>query len=81
MTDSECWATFTGENGYPFENELANKRLTVGQRYRVVGGDIGRFHTDLKLEGEEGSYNSVMFIIEGELPFKFEDNYFYAPKR
>ena len=80
MTNTNCWATFTGEGGYDYEKEFTRKHLTIGQRYKVVGGEMGRFHTDLKLEGVNSSFNSVMFLIEGELPFKFKDNYYRSPK-
>ncbi|AEC53053.1 hypothetical protein SCRM01_107c [Synechococcus phage S-CRM01] len=75
MTETNCWATFTGKNGYPFQNEQANEELIVGQRYKVVGGRVNNWSTSLKLEGIPGSFNSVMFLIEGELPFKYEDHY------
>lgn len=80
MTNTNCWATFTGEGGWDYEQESTKENLTIGQRYKVVGGEMGRFRTNLKLEGVNGSFNSVMFLIEGELPFKFKDNYYRSPK-
>jgi hypothetical protein len=74
--DDECYARFTGHNGYPFENRSANQLLEVGKLYKVVGGSMSQSNTDLVLEGFEFvRFNSVMFEIEGELPFKFEDFY------
>lgn len=75
MTNTDCWATFHGIGGYTMQNINANQRLTIGKKYKVIGGKINRFDTSLVLEGVEGHYNSVMFDIEGELPFKFEDAY------
>jgi hypothetical protein len=76
MTNTNCWATFTGQNGYDYQREVAKQKLTIGHKYKVSGSKMGRYHTNLQLEGVDGSFNSVMFLIEGELPFKFEDNYY-----
>lgn len=76
-----CYATFTGKNGYPYQNKRANEILTVGKRYKVIGGEMGTYHTSLKLEGESGEWNSVMFDIEGEFPFSFEDSYIRTPPK
>lgn len=68
---NSCYATFTGRNGYELENKRANEVLTVGKIYRVIGGEMGQSYTYLELKGVNGSWNSVMFDIEGELPFSF----------
>lgn len=72
---THCYATFTGKNGYPYQNQKANQILTIGQKYKVIGGKMGAYHTSLKLEGVDGEWNSVMFDIEGELPFTFSNRY------
>lgn len=72
----KCYARFTGKNGWDFENEQANSILEKGKVYTVVGGRMGQSKTYIVLEGYENtSFNSVMFDIEGELPFRFEDSY------
>jgi len=72
----KCYARFTGKNGYDFENKQANSILEKGEVYTVVGGRMGGMKTHIVLEGYENtSFNSVMFDIEGELPFKYEDSY------
>ena len=73
--DKTCYATFTGKNGYPAENERANEILTIGKKYKVVGGAIGSWRTALKLEDVIGQWNSVMFDIDGVLPFSYDDSY------
>ena len=78
--DKKCYATFTGKNGYPHENERANQTLIIGKKYKVVGGTMGRWHTTLKLEDIIGQWNSVMFDIDGDLPFSFEDSYVIRKK-
>jgi hypothetical protein len=78
--DKTCYAIFTGKNGYPHENERANQTLTIGKKYKVVGGTMGRCHTSLKLEDVIGQWNSVMFDIVGDLPFSFEDSYVVREK-
>lgn len=71
-----CFATFHGNGGYQIERENAAKNLEIGKRYTVIGGSIGQTKTDLVLQGVSGSWNSVFFEIEGELPFTFEDSYY-----
>lgn len=78
MTETNCWATFHGEGGYELQRIRAKEILTIGQKYKVVGGEMGRYSTSIKLEGIEGSFNSVLFNIKGELPFRFEETY-YTP--
>lgn len=72
----KCYARFTGKNGYEFENKEANSILEQGKVYTVVSGRMGQSKTYIVLEGHENtSFNSVMFDIDGELPFRFEDSY------
>jgi hypothetical protein len=77
--EGECYARYTGRNGFNFDRNFANSVLEIGTLYRVVGGSMGHSKTDLVLEGfEKLRFNSVMFEIEGELPFKYEDSYITA---
>lgn len=62
---------FTGQGGYPLENEFANKHLVVGDIYEVDHTDVGQSSTSVYLIGLERtglngekypqSWNSVMF--------------------
>ena len=60
----EYWTTFIGENGYDFEKEKANKEFEVGKKYRITSGSMGQSHTSIKIEGKEGSWNSVLFDVD-----------------
>jgi hypothetical protein len=72
----KCYARLTGINVYDFANNEVNSILEKGKVYTVVGGRMGGSKTYIVLEGHENtSFNSVMFDIEGELPFKYEDSY------
>ena len=61
---TECWTTFIGEGGYPGEAEAANKVFEKGKKYKVVGGEIGQAVTHIRLEGYDGSWNSVLFDVD-----------------
>ena len=63
---TECWATFHGEGGHPYQNTEANELLSVGAKYKVIGGEIGRSYTSLVLEGQVGYWNSVLFDFDHE---------------
>ena len=78
--DKTCYATFTGKNGYPHENERANQILTIGKKYKVVGGAMCKWRTTLKLEDVISQWNSVMFDIDGVLPFSYENSYVVKEK-
>jgi hypothetical protein len=69
-TDAErskcCYAIFTGQGGYPMENERANATFEVGKQYIITGGSIGQSSTSLKIEGFGGGWNSVMFDFDWE---------------
>lgn len=74
---NKCYATFIGKNGYPKDVPYAIDRgLVVGQKYVVIGGSMGQSHTSFVLFDEInnkriiGSFNSVMFDIEGDLPIE-----------
>jgi hypothetical protein len=71
---TDCWATFHGNGGFPIQNTYAKSRLTIGVKYKVINCTIGGWETSLNLDGIDGSFNSVMFDIEGNLPCKF--NYY-----
>lgn len=71
----ECWATFRAEGSYPGQREHAKTVLTLGKRYRVIGGSMGGSHTNIVLANVSGVWNSAMFDIEGTLPFTYEDSY------
>ena len=53
--------SFTGEGGYPNQNESANALLTVGAEYEVVSVDVGNWESSVKIKGAVQSYNTVMF--------------------
>lgn len=58
---TKCYATFTGQGGYPSENERARSIFEIGIQYLIIGGKIGKYLTEIKLEGFSGYWNSVMF--------------------
>ena len=62
--NKECWALFHGKGGYAYQNTEANELLTVGAKYKIIGGEIGRSSTSLVLEGQTGFWNSVMFDFD-----------------
>ncbi|QGT54392.1 hypothetical protein b3_0148 [Synechococcus phage B3] len=68
MTETNCWATFHGNGGYDIQQTHAKNLLNIGQKYKVTGASVGSWITFLKLDGVVGSFNSVMFDVEGELP-------------
>jgi hypothetical protein len=55
------FVTYLGKNGYQGQVEQANKVLTVGQSYEVVGGYIGNSDSRFELKDIRGSFNTVMF--------------------
>lgn len=59
--NKECWALFHGKGGYAYQNTEANELLTIGAKYKIIGGEIGRSSTTVILEGQVGYWNSVMF--------------------
>jgi hypothetical protein len=59
-----CYAVFTGQGGYPGENEKANATFKVGERYVITGGAIGQSSSHLVIEGFDGSWNSVLFDFD-----------------
>ncbi len=64
--NKECWATFHGKGGYSYQNKEANQLLTVGEKYKIIGGELGRSSTSLVFEGIPGFWNSVMFDFDQE---------------
>ena len=62
-----CLAKFHGAGGWPGERYSASSVFKLGERYKVVGADVGQSVTFLTLKGIDGSWNSDLFDIEGEL--------------
>jgi len=54
------YATFTGEGGSHIENWTANRTLTIGKRYTI----IGRKDNILYLLEASYGWSAEMFIIE-----------------
>lgn len=44
--------------------------LELGKRYRVASGRMSQTTTSLVLRGVDGTWNSVMFRVEGPLPIE-----------
>lgn len=61
---ASCYAIFTGQGGYPMENERANATFEVGKQYVITGGSMGRSSTSLEIEGFGGGWNSVLFDFD-----------------
>ena len=61
-----CYAIFTGQGGYPMENDRANATFEVGKQYIITGGSIRQSSTSLEIEGYGGGWNSVMFDFDWE---------------
>jgi hypothetical protein len=57
------YATFTGKGGSHIENWTANRTLTIGKRYTV----IGKKDNNLYLLEESYGWNVEMFSIEETL--------------
>ena len=64
MNTEPLFAIFVGTGGYPDEKIKAAKIFEVGHTYEVEKGWMGRSHTDLKLKGIQGQWNSVLFHVE-----------------
>ena len=67
MIDKECWATFTCAGGYDFEQAQAKKVFKVGERYKIIGGEMGRSYTKVFFEGVEEGWNSVLFDYDKDI--------------
>lgn len=52
---------FMGINGQPSDQHKARLKLMVGVAYTVAHTIVGNDYTDIRLEGVEGLFNSVMF--------------------
>lgn len=61
-----CCAIFTGQGGYPTENERANATFEVGKQYVITGGSISQSSTSLEIERFGGGWNSVLFEFDWE---------------
>lgn len=48
------------KSGYKSDQENASK-LELNKRYAVAAVNMGQSHTDITLQGESGSFNSVNF--------------------
>lgn len=64
---------YHGLGGYPHDREAANKMFYVGQLLHVIEAHVDDYRTDLVIGGPDGStysgsYNSVLFAIEDEVP-------------
>lgn len=57
-------ARFHGGGGYPAQREAAAGTLELGKVYRVVGGVMCGWNTDLELEGVPGTWNSALFDVD-----------------
>ena len=67
-----CYAIFTGQGGYPMENERANATFEVGKQYVITGGSMSQSSTSLEIEGFGGGWNSVLFDFDWEgAPLEF----------
>ncbi len=59
------YATFLGINGYEIEREEAKRLLTVGEKYKIVGGNLSDCSSSFLLDGFGQVYfNTVMFDHE-----------------
>lgn len=58
---------FTGDAGYPMEQESARKLLVVGRSYGVTSVDVGGWVTHLTLDGFKETFNSCLFEDTDEL--------------
>ena len=63
---------FTGEGGYPMENEMAREKLSVGELYEVLSMEVGRSSSTVTLK--EGVFNTVMFANTTPAPEKMPDD-------
>lgn len=49
------------DNGYKSQSEYMKQHFKVGDKYIVKDADVGRYFTDVYLEGINGCFNSVFF--------------------
>lgn len=56
------FAVFHGNGGYDAERSRAIKFFTVGEGYKVTGGQVGQSHTYINIEGIDGKWNSCLFF-------------------
>jgi len=52
---------FTGIGGYPNQNLYAQERLIIGRVYTVKLVEVYDFASFVRLEEEDGHFNTVMF--------------------
>lgn len=78
--DGACYAVFHGRGGYDREQRNAAKVFTVGRQYKIVSGQVGRFHTSLQFEGIEGNWNDALFTYDKQRA-PLTDMYVLPPAR
>lgn len=54
------------DNGYPVDREAVKKLGPVGSKFELKDAHVGTWMTDIVLEGQSGSYNSVNFEFVDE---------------
>lgn len=57
------FVTFTNMNGYDIEREAAAKHFAVGEVLEVEYVEIGTSSSSIKIKGNNGNWNSVMFMM------------------
>tara|TARA_R100000951_G_scaffold115245_2_gene122712 strand:- start:7336 stop:7578 length:243 start_codon:yes stop_codon:yes gene_type:complete len=63
-------ATYIGIGGYPWDREVSDKLLTKRETYTVTDVQMGKWRTEIKLEGFDKSFNAILFTFNNEEAFQ-----------
>jgi len=60
------YAVYHGKPGYGTgeQQRESAKVFEVGKQYKIIGGEMYAYHTDIILEGVDGRWNSVLFDFD-----------------
>ena len=69
------YATFLGKNGHDYQLEEAKNLLKIGEKYKIVGGELFDCSSSFLLDGFNNIYfNTVMFDYDQSAWSLLEDH-------